>query len=120
MTQSKMTNLNHISPTITASGGNKCTSAAIYEPKREDLSWTIDNLEEKETRENTTVNDIVNNYKVRRLAPIENFRLMGVSDDDFYKAEKVCSKTQLNKQAGNAIVVDVLYYIFKELLLEKK
>lgn len=45
---------------------------------------------------------------------------MGVSDDDFYKAEKVCSKTQLNKQAGNAIVVDVLYYIFKELLFEKK
>lgn len=115
LTQSKMTNLNHISPTLTASGGNKCTSAAIYEPKGDNLTWSINNLEEKETRDKTTVDDIVDNYKVRRLAPIENFRLMGVSDDDFYKAEKVCSKTQLNKQAGNAIVVDVLYYIFKSL-----
>lgn len=115
LTQSRMTNLNHISPTLTASGGNKCTSAAIYEPKGDNLTWSINNLEEKETRDKTTVDDIVDNYKVRRLAPIENFRLMGVSDDDFYKAEKVCSKTQLNKQAGNAIVVDVLYYIFKSL-----
>lgn len=120
LTQSKMTNLNHISPTITASGGNKCTSAAIYEPKTNNPTWSIENLEEKEVREKTTVNDIIDNYRVRRLAPIENFRLMGVSDEDFRKAEKVCSKTQLNKQAGNAIVVDVLYYIFKELLFEKK
>ena len=40
---------------------------------------------------------------------------MGFSDESFEKAEKVVSNSQLYKQAGNSIVVDVLYYIFKEL-----
>lgn len=33
---------------------------------------------------------------------------MGFDDGDFYKAEAVCSNTQLYKQAGNSIVVNVL------------
>lgn len=41
---------------------------------------------------------------------------MGFSDQDFEKAQNAgISNTQLYKQAGNSIVVDVLYYIFKEL-----
>lgn len=41
---------------------------------------------------------------------------MGFSDDDFDKAQQAgISDTQLYKQAGNSIVVDVLYYIFKNL-----
>ena len=40
---------------------------------------------------------------------------MGFSDESFKRAEKVVSNSQLYKQAGNSIVVDVLYYIFKEL-----
>lgn len=41
---------------------------------------------------------------------------MGFSDDAFDRAEKAgISNTQLYKQAGNSIVTDVLYYIFKEL-----
>lgn len=51
-------------------------------------------------------------YKVRKLTPKEYYRLMGFSDVDFQKAEFVVSETQLYKQAGNSIVVDVLYYIF--------
>ena len=53
--------------------------------------------------------------KVRKLTPREYWRLMGFSDQDFEKAAKVCSNSQLYKQAGNSIVVDVLYYIFKNL-----
>lgn len=41
---------------------------------------------------------------------------MGFADEDYEKASKVCSRSQLYKQAGNSIVVDVLYNIFKELL----
>lgn len=41
---------------------------------------------------------------------------MGFSDEDFDKAQKVNSDTQLYKQAGNSIVVDVLVDIFKEML----
>lgn len=41
---------------------------------------------------------------------------MGFTDEDYKKAEKVNSKTQLYKQAGNSIVVDVLVNIFTNLL----
>lgn len=54
--------------------------------------------------------------RIRKLTPKECFRLMGFSDEDFDKASKFNSKTQLYKQAGNSIVVNVLMKIFKELL----
>lgn len=55
------------------------------------------------------------NNKIRKLTPKECFRLMGFSDIDFEKAEKVNSDTQLYKQAGNSIVVPVLEQIFKRI-----
>ena len=54
--------------------------------------------------------------RVRRLTPRECWRLMGFHDEDFDRAEKVNSNSQLYKQAGNSIVVDVLEAIFKEML----
>lgn len=83
-------------------------------------------------------------FRIRKLTPLCCWRLMGFSDEDFISAkvgnrelakefidkyepnnhlkmmqeiEKVSqmSNTQLYKQAGNSIVVDVLYYIFKNL-----
>lgn len=41
---------------------------------------------------------------------------MGFSDEDFEKARAVNSDTQLYKQAGNSIVVDVLVAILRNLL----
>lgn len=58
-------------------------------------------------------------YRIRKLAPLECWRLMGFSDEDFQKAEKVNSNTQLYKQAGNSIVVDVLKAIFRQMLPER-
>ena len=40
---------------------------------------------------------------------------MGFTDEQFDKAAEVCSNTQLYKQAGNSIVVNVLEAIFKNL-----
>lgn len=57
-----------------------------------------------------------NNMRVRRLTPKECWRLMGFSDEDFEKARAVNSDTQLYKQAGNSIVVDVLVAILRNLL----
>jgi DNA (cytosine-5)-methyltransferase 1 len=54
--------------------------------------------------------------RVRRLTPKECWRLMGFDDEDFEKAAKVNSNTQLYKQAGNSIVVNVLEAILGELL----
>lgn len=53
--------------------------------------------------------------RIRKLTPKECFRLQGFSDENFKAAEKMVSNSQLYKQAGNSIVVDVLYYILLEL-----
>lgn len=58
-------------------------------------------------------------YRIRKLTPKECWRLMGCSDEDFEKAEQVNSNNQLYKQAGNAIVVDVLENIFSHLFLKE-
>lgn len=55
--------------------------------------------------------------RIRKLTPLECWRLMGFDDEDFEKAAKVCSNNQLYKQAGNSIVVDVLEAILEELLI---
>ena len=55
------------------------------------------------------------NYRIRKLTPKECWRLMGFSDEDFEKAAEVNSKTQLYKQAGNAIVKSCLMAIFSQL-----
>lgn len=56
-----------------------------------------------------------NGYSIRKLTPLECWRLMGFTDEDFYKAQVVNSNSQLYKQAGNAIVVPVLEAIFSQL-----
>lgn len=64
-------------------------------------------------------NFIVDNEgKVRKLTPKECWRLMGFEDADFEKAG--VSDSQLYKQAGNSIVVNVLEAIFSEMIKEKK
>lgn len=55
-------------------------------------------------------------YRIRKLTPRETWRLMGYTDADFDKANKVNSATQLYKQAGNAIVKQVLMAIFSKML----
>ena len=56
--------------------------------------------------------------RIRKLTPKECWRLMGFTDEDFEKAQKVNSDTQLYKQAGNSIIVQVLESIFKEMMGE--
>lgn len=58
-------------------------------------------------------------YRVRKLTPRECGRLMGVSDEDIDKMQAVNSNTQLYKQFGNSIVVDVMCAMFKNLNIEQ-
>jgi len=53
---------------------------------------------------------------VRKLTPLECFRLQGYSDDFFHKCKNVNSDTQLYKQAGNTISVPVIQAILKNIL----
>lgn len=47
------------------------------------------------------------NARIRKLTPRECWRLQGFSDDQFNKASAVNSNSQLYKQAGNAVTVNV-------------
>ena len=56
-------------------------------------------------------------YRIRKLTERECFRLMGVDDADTDKIQRSgVSRTQQYKMAGNSIVVDVLYHIFRQAL----
>ena len=54
--------------------------------------------------------------RIRKLTPTECWRLMGWKDEQIDKIkENKISNTQMYKQAGNGIVVNVLEEIFKKL-----
>lgn len=59
-------------------------------------------------------------YRIRKLTPKECWRLMDFDDEDFDKAEEVNSNTQLYKQAGNSIVVNVLVAILGQMFEGKE
>ena len=64
--------------------------------------------------------DEMGKSQIRKLTPRECWRLMGFDDSDFDKAQAVNSDTQLYKQAGNSIVVNVLEAILGNLLVEER
>lgn len=134
-------------PTITATAYNNANENNCYTlghfPKAEVLEvWNDNNcnskesylklleysIEDKESVKNACADDIIDTVKnlkpgeyirLRKMSPREQFRFMGVSEDDI---EKLVSSgvpdAELYKQAGNSIVVDVLYEIFKRLLVK--
>lgn len=93
-----------VAPTQTTRCGCSASSAAVL------IDDTYKNREPREYEDLTT-----NGYRIRKLTPLECWRLMGFDDEDFRKAEQVNSNAQLYKQAGNSIVVNVLMSIIQEL-----
>ena len=75
----------------------------------------------KELKEMLASNAItLKDLKIRRLTPRECWRLMGFDDEYFDKAQSVNSNTQLYKQAGNSIVVNVAEAILINLLVKSQ
>lgn len=68
----------------------------------------------------TAILPVVERYRIRKLTPRECFRLMNVEEEQFNRAEKVVSNSQLYKVAGNAIVVSVLCALFSQLGIQGK
>ena len=57
---------------------------------------------------------------IRRLTPLECFRLQGFSDSFHNKCvDAGISNTQLYKQAGNSMTVDVLAALINEILINE-
>ena len=67
--------------------------------------------------ERSGLKTLTNNLRIRKLTPLECWRLMGISDEDFYKAQASgVSNSQLYKQAGNAICVPVFEAILRRMI----
>lgn len=72
-----------------------------------------------EDRHGVMLND-GNMCYIRKLTPKECWRLQGFTDDQYEKAAAVNSKSQLYKQAGNAVTVNVTYEIGQHIMDFKK
>lgn len=59
---------------------------------------------------------LFSNGKIRKVTPIEYWRIMSFSDIDFQKAKETNTDSKLYKQSGNAIVKDVLMMIFLQMM----
>ena len=58
-------------------------------------------------------------FRIRKLTPRECFRLMGVDDKDIDKIQAAgVSNSGQYKLAGNSIVVDVLFHIFRKMFID--
>ena len=128
-----------ISPTITATETGICRiepkerffkqALETFENSNADYGDTIDAYNKRVNQSGysptittrpegfkTAILPVTKDIRIRKLTPKECFRLMGFSDHDFDAAKNAgISNSQLYKQAGNSIVVDVLYYIYVEL-----
>ena len=109
--------------TLTTSGGNdRGVCVGTYQYSKSDKFMNgKDRLQlGKETSDTlqTTPKEAIcyNDLRIRKLTPLECFRLMGVKDEDYYKVAKNQSNSSLYHLAGDSIVVDVLMAIFKELI----
>lgn len=97
--------------------GNQAMNAVIQIPQATKRGGVQDNgnICPTITATETGVCRIESPIRIRKLTPKECFRLMGFNDSAYDAASKVVSNSQLYKQTGNSIVVDVLYYILVEL-----
>lgn len=81
----------------------------------EGCSPTLDTNSEKRPR----IQGGDTSYRIRKLTPRECFRLMGVSETNINKIQQSgVSQSQQYKMAGNSIVVDCLFHIFRKMLTE--
>ena len=109
-----------VTPTHTAGHGNtpKIIQVGNVNPSGNGMNGNVfseEGLAPTLTTNKGEGNKILTSLRIRKLTPKECFRLMGFSDEDYEAASKMVSNSQLYKQSGNSIVVDVLYYILVEL-----
>lgn len=81
---------------------------------------TNENISQCLTEPHHNTQRLFDGYRIRKITPCESWLLMGFDKSDFEKAAKVNSNTQLYKQAGNSIVVNVLEAILTNLLIDNK
>ena len=88
--------------------GNHDQNSRVYDP--DGLSPTLSTMQGGGQEPK-----IMQNFRIRKLTPRECWRLQGFPDWAFDKAQEVNSNSQLYKQAGNSVTVNVIEAIAKEL-----
>lgn len=83
------------------------TRRGRVQPQRSNTLTTSDNL-------GVLIDDQC--IKIRKLTPRECWRLQGFTDEQFDKAAAINSNSQLYKQAGNAVTVNVVAEIGKHIM----
>jgi len=94
------------SPSVTSSGF-------------ENNNYVLENMEQEKKQVTLPAELQGKKFRIRKLTPRECFRLMGVSDADIDKIQASgISNSSQYKLAGNSIVVDVLFHIFRKAFIE--
>lgn len=122
------TNILNVNPSRTGVGGRVSTTNYVKTLTTNGCSYVLvpcvrpTNYKKLVKERNTYISnktykfdEVKDKLRIRRLIPLECWRLMGFTDEDYNKAAQVCGATNLFKQAGNSIVVNVIQAIFKEL-----
>lgn len=102
----------HMAKTITTRSGGRMDDNFILD---NDIDTSDTNF--VFNKKNKNLVDTFTDLKIRKLTPKECWRLMGFADADIDSCISAgISNTQLYKQAGNSIVVNVLENLFKNIL----
>lgn len=102
------------SPTL----DTKCDVGVVCASRKRGDGHKLEHRTDDNTKALTSIstdNMINKDMRIRKLTPKECFRLQGFPDEYFERAASVCSDSQLYKQAGNSVTVNVIYEIAKRL-----
>lgn len=120
---------NGVSPTLsTMQGGNRQPKVVVSYSRKTgigkelDAAYTLNSSDWRGINRNQNQNAVLEYQpylRIRKLTPLECFRLMGFEDSDYLilKENKV-SNSQIYKMAGNSVVVNVIEELLKELIPE--
>lgn len=118
--QDRVYNSDGIVPAQTSQlGGRFNVAIPVLTPdrleKRQNGRRFKENGEEMFTLTGQDKHGVFDGYKIRRLTPLECFRLQGFPDEVFYKGSQGLSDAQLYKGAGNSVSVNVVYEVAKRI-----
>lgn len=102
-------------PMFTLTGQDRHGVAIIQRPRGANKGGLHENAPTVTGRGYQENNYLADGLQIRKLTPRECWRLQGFPDWAFDRAQKVNSDSQLYKQAGNSVTVNVIYEIAKRL-----
>ena len=99
-----------VSPTLNTNGGGNLETKML-------ICIRINDIKQEDMIKE--INGVKYEFVVKKLSPRESFRLMGLDEKSIDKIQQTgISKTQQYKMAGNSIVVNVLYHLFRKMFVD--